>query len=91
MPADLEAQLRASLPGRETEVQDRDAGVRAEVMLDTALAMLESAGRLLRTHAKGCAAIEWVEEAELLTRKSVAIKGPLAMWIRNHPAGRTPR
>lgn len=88
MPADLEAQLRASLPGQPTEVQDRDAGVRAAVMLDTALALLESAGRLLRTHAKGCRAIEWVEEAELLTRKTVAINGPLATWIRNHPAGK---
>lgn len=89
--SDLESQLRASLPGQPSAVQDRDAAVKATVMLDTALALLESAGRLMRTHVKGNRAIEWVEEAELLTRRSASADSPLAIWIRNHPAGKVPR
>lgn len=88
MPADLEAQLRASLPGRETAVQDRDAAIEAEVMLKTALALLEGAGRLLRTHVVQSPVIEWTEEAELLSRKSIPV---LARWIKNHPAGKGAR
>lgn len=91
MPADLEAQLRASLPGQPSAVQDRDAVRDAQTLLGVALPLLEQAARLLRTHAVGNTAIGWIEEAELLTRKTIADRGPLQAWIKNHPAGKVTR
>lgn len=88
MPGDLEAQLRASLPGQPSAVQDRDAANKALTLLETALPLLESAGRLLRTHAPGLRILERLEEADLLTRQSIPVLGT---WIASHPAGRVPK
>lgn len=70
MPADLEAQLRASLPGRETAVQDRERAVVAREFLGVIVPILESQRAALAVAVPaGTKLHERLTEALLLLRQ----------------------
>lgn len=90
MPADLESQLRASLPGeRSTEVQDYAALWSAREKIELAIRLLTDA-RAAVSVVLGAerAACEHATNAALLGAKA---KLDLDRAIKAHPAGKVPR
>jgi hypothetical protein len=86
MPGDLEAQLRASLPGRETAVQDYAALHVALARIEDAIESLGKAGRItsmiLGADRK---AVDLAADAAITAHKA---KLDLERAIKAHPAGR---
>lgn len=89
MAADLESQLRASLPGRETAVTDFARLWLARAQIEQAMQLL-TAARAEVSIVLGAerAACELATEAALLGAKA---KLDLDRAIKAHPAGKVPR
>lgn len=86
MPADLEAQLRASLPGRATEVVDFSALCIARKAVKDALRDLDEARGVVATIlGNGHLAVEHIAAASIEGSKAVL---DLDRAIKNHPAGK---
>lgn len=86
MPADLEAQLRASLPGRETAVIDFAELVVARDRLQQAVALQRQARSVVAVVlGNDRPAVEHIAAADIEASKAVM---DLERAIRNHPAGR---
>lgn len=88
MPADLEAQLRASLPGRETAVQDYASLHVALNKLQLASSLLGESAALIRIAVGTRGSSVNADEARLATLKAIS---DLDRTIKNHPAGKVPR
>lgn len=89
MPSDLESQLRASLPGRSTEIIDYARLWLARSQVVQAIALLTSArAEVSAVLGADRAACELSTDAALLGAKA---KLDLDRAIKNHPAGRVPR
>lgn len=89
MPTDLESQLRASLPGRETAVQDYKEAAIARREVELAIELLHAATARIRV-ALGDdrkAAVN-AAEAELWALKA---RLDLDTALKAHPAGKAPR
>lgn len=87
--SDLEAQLRASLPGRSTEVVDFAALCLARKSIKDALRDLDEARGVVATIlGNGHLAVEHVAAASIEGCKAVL---DLDRAIKNHPAGRVPK
>lgn len=89
MPADLEAQLRASLPGRSTEVQDYARLMVAADQLRLAVDLLTRArGAIAVALDRDRPAVAHADAADLEARKAVL---DIERALKNHPAGRAPK
>ena len=89
MASDLEAQLRASLPGRETAVQDYARLQVSGYRLRLALELIRSSrGDIAAVLGNDRPAIEHVAAADIEASKAVL---DLDRAIKSHPAGRVPR
>lgn len=89
MPADLEAQLRASMPGRETAVQDFSALEVAREQVRLAIDLLTRArGTVAVVLGRDRPAAEHLDAADLSARKAGS---DLEIAARRHPAGRVQR
>lgn len=89
MPADLESQLRASLPGRETEVVDFAALVVANERIKQAIQLIRQARPAVAVIlGNDRAAVEFCSAADIEASKAVM---DLDRAIKNHPAGKAPR
>lgn len=89
MAADLESQLRASLPGRASEVVDFTALCLARKSIKDALRDLDEARGVVATIlGNGHLAVEHIAAASIEGSKAVL---DLDRAIKAHPAGRTPR
>jgi len=86
---DLESQLRASLHGRETGVQDYAALHVARRELELAAVLLQSAAARIRVATtKDRRGAIWTDEAKSLAAKAIDDADYL---LRAHPAGKVPR
>jgi hypothetical protein len=87
--SDLESQLRASLPGRETAVQDYAMLAVARDRLDVALQDLRAARGVIGTIlGNGRPAVEHIAAADIEVSKAVL---DLDRAIKAHPAGKATR
>lgn len=83
---DLEKQLQASLPGRETAVQDYKEIAIARRELELAATLLQSAAARIRVATtKDRRSAAWTDEAKLLAAKAI---DDADFLLRAHPAGR---
>lgn len=89
MPADLEAQLRASLPGRETEVVDFAAlAVARKCITDAVRDLREARAAVAVILGNDHLAVEHCAAADIEASKAML---DLDRAIKNHPAGRVPK
>lgn len=89
MPADLEAQLRASLPGRDTAVQDYKEAAIARREVELAIELLHAATARVRVAlGDDRRAAAFAAEAELFALKA---RLDLDNALKAHPAGKGAR
>jgi ribosomal protein S5 len=89
MAGDLESQLRASLPGRETEVVDFAALVVARERVQQAIQLIRQARPAIAVIlGNDRAAVEFCSAADIEASKAVI---DVDRAIKNHPAGKAGR
>lgn len=89
MPADLESQLRASLPGRETAVQDYARLTVAWERVQQAILLLRAArGAVAAILGNDRPAVEHIAAADIEASKAHL---DLERALKNHPAGKAHR
>lgn len=89
MPADLESQLRASLPGRSTEVQDYARLWTARDQIRQAVELIRAArGTVSAVLGESRPAVEHAAAADIEGCKAAL---DLDRAIKAHPAGKVPR